>query len=114
MDKQLKNATSLGSVSRSSFDLLTRGVDLCTITKFHGSDLLQAYGSGPLQDYVIHFANGLDPNFGSEGLLQWPQYDLSSKQLVTFLDGNNVTITEDTFRQDAVELVQQLSSKSPE
>ena len=114
MDKQLKNATILGSVSKPSLMYFMVASKPVSDSQFHGSDILQVYGSGPLQDYVIHFVNGLNPNFGSKGLLQWPQYDLSSKQLVTFLDGNNLTITEDTFREDAVKLIQELSSKSPQ
>ena len=69
--------------------------------------------SGELQDYFIHFFNGRDPNYGSE-LLPWPRYELENIQLLTLLDGNPfLTITKDTFRKDALQLLGELSLQSP-
>ena len=81
----------------------------------HGSDILNIYGPGDLTDYLIHFATNLDPNGGSS--VQWPQYTASSRQLVTFLDNpvNNITITitQDTYRTDGMELLTEISLAHP-
>ncbi|KAG5638889.1 hypothetical protein H0H81_008948 [Sphagnurus paluster] len=66
---------------------------------FHASDILNVYGGGGMADYLIRFATNLNPNsnFG----LQWPQYTTSSPKLLTFMDGYE-TITDDTYRKDAM------------
>jgi len=80
---------------------------------FHASDLLQTFGAGELQDYLIHFVNNLNPNSGSI-LPNWPQYSTTSKELLTLLDGLiPIVITSDTFRQNAINLLTQLSLASP-
>jgi len=80
---------------------------------FHASDLLQTFGAGELQDYLIHFVNDLNPNTGSD-LPNWPQYSTSSKQLLTLLDGLIPIITStDNFREDAINLLTQLSQEFP-
>ena len=62
--------------------------------------------------YLINFINKLDPN--ASGLLSWPKYTTSSPQLLTFIDGLiPLIITEDTFRQDGMNLLTQLSLVAP-
>lgn len=62
--------------------------------------------------YLINFVNNLNPNGG--GLLSWPKYSTSSPQLLTFLDGLiPLEITQDTYRQAAMNLVTQLSLVNP-
>ncbi|KAH0586052.1 hypothetical protein H2248_007327 [Termitomyces sp. 'cryptogamus'] len=79
---------------------------------FHGSDILNVYGGGGMADYLIRFAVNLNPNDGSG--LQWPQYDLKDPQLLTFIDGLiPVTITSDTYRQEAMNALTNLTLSNP-
>ncbi|KAG6902406.1 hypothetical protein C0995_000332 [Termitomyces sp. Mi166 len=79
---------------------------------FHASDILNVYGGGGMADYLIRFVVNLNPN-GASGL-QWPQYDLTKPQLLTFIDGLiPVTITSDTYRQDAMNAVTNLTLAHP-
>ncbi|KAK5112454.1 hypothetical protein LTR62_004210 [Meristemomyces frigidus] len=79
---------------------------------FHGSDILVAYGDGPLelaldaqtvQQYYIAFVNHLDPNaLGTASpLIEWPQWSNASgsPQLVDFAATGLSTIP-DTFRSN--------------
>ena len=76
--------------------------------QFHGSDLLNIFFDGELTDYLIRFTNHLDPNGG--GLHPWPQYDTKNRSVLTFWDGLiPITITEDTYRQDAMNVLTNLS-----
>ncbi|EIW59806.1 carotenoid ester lipase precursor [Trametes versicolor FP-101664 SS1] len=80
----------------------------------HGSDLSgNMYAPGDMTDFLIHFVNHLDPN-GANGSVTpaWPRYTPESPQLMTFVDGATpLVISEDTFRADAIALVQELSLK---
>lgn len=63
-------------------------------------------------DYLINFVNHLDPN--GKTLPSWPQYSASAPQLLTFEDGIlPLTITQDTFRADAIKFVTELSQEFP-
>ncbi|KAJ8691273.1 hypothetical protein PTI98_010862 [Pleurotus ostreatus] len=79
---------------------------------FHLSDLMYTYSSGELQDYLIHFVNSLDPN---GDVAQWPEYTPSSPNLLTFEDdlAGRPTLTKDTFRGKAIELLTQLLLENP-
>jgi len=80
--------------------------------QFHGSDLLNVYFGGELADYLIHFTNYQNPN--GCGDQSWPQYDTSSRSLLTFWDGLiPITITSDTFRQDAMNVLVNVSLTHP-
>jgi acetylcholinesterase len=74
--------------------------DLPLIGSAHGSDLDYTYGPGELMDFAIHFATNLDPNGGSSP--RWPQYTDGSPQLMTLLTPNGTSITQDTYRADAL------------
>ncbi|KAF4591077.1 hypothetical protein EYR40_009677 [Pleurotus pulmonarius] len=80
---------------------------------FHLSDLMYTYSGGELQDYLIHFVNSLDPNGGDAP--QWPKYTPSSPNLLTLKDdlAGRPTLTKDTFRSKAIELLTQLLLKNP-
>ena len=80
VSKRLKNLPVLGSA--------------------HASDLLYTYSPGELMDYLIHFATNLDPNGGLSP--RWPQYTNGSPQLMTLLTPNGTSITQDTYRADAL------------
>ncbi|KAF7984603.1 hypothetical protein HWV62_12801 [Athelia sp. TMB] len=81
----------------------------------HGTDMQSTYGSGngtELQDYVINFAYHLDPN--GPTVPKWPQYTLASPKLLTLLDGATpVSITEDTFRVEAMAGIAEIALKYP-
>ena len=65
-----------------------------------------------MADYLINFINNLDPN--GSGLLSWPKYTTSSPKLLTFVDGLiPLEITEDTFRQEGMNFLTQLSLAAP-
>jgi carboxylesterase type B len=61
-----------------------------------------------MQDYLIHFAKGLDPNSGSK-LPNWPRYDLVKRATLQLNDGPvPINTTTDTFRADGVNKLIQL------
>ncbi|KZP04757.1 alpha/beta-hydrolase, partial [Athelia psychrophila] len=70
-----------------------------TYRSAHETDLHDMYGTGngtELQDYVINLAYNLNPN--GPTVSQWPQYKVTSPELLTLLDGATPSnITEDTL-----------------
>ncbi|KAF8073585.1 carotenoid ester lipase precursor [Lyophyllum atratum] len=92
LSKRLKALPALGSV--------------------HGSDILNVYGGGGMADYLIRFATTLDPN--SKFGLQWPKYSVASPKLLTFHDGLiPVTITDDTYRKEAMTFLTNVTLAHP-
>ena len=80
--------------------------------KAHGTDILNVYTGSDMAVYLINFVNNLNPN--GSGLLSWPKYSTSSPQLLTFQDGlTPLAITQDTFRQAAMNFLTQLSLVNP-
>ncbi|KAJ8519353.1 hypothetical protein ONZ45_g3707 [Pleurotus djamor] len=81
---------------------------------FHASDILNVYFGGELGDYLINFTNKLDPNGPGRGI-NWPKYTTSSRNLVTFNDNLlfPITITQDTFRRDAMNYLTSLTLANP-
>ncbi|KAH9480374.1 Lipase 1 [Psilocybe cubensis] len=80
----------------------------------HGSDLLNVYGGGEMQDYLIRFATNLNPNSNSLLSFQWPKYELKNRQLLTFLDGLiPLAITADTYRQAAMNFLTTVTLANP-
>ncbi|KIY62880.1 alpha/beta-hydrolase, partial [Cylindrobasidium torrendii FP15055 ss-10] len=75
---------------------------------FHSSDLLDAYGGGPLAEYVIHFVNNLDPNGGNSPA--WPRWTSAGAQMLAFSD-TGVTVIKDTYRQEAMEKINAIMAK---
>ena len=65
-------------------------------------------------DYLINFVNNLDPNGPGRGI-NWPKYTASSPNLVTFNDDLifPVTITQDTFREDAISFLTGVTLANP-
>ncbi|KAK0460036.1 carotenoid ester lipase precursor [Desarmillaria tabescens] len=79
---------------------------------FHTSDILNVYFGGDMADYLIRFAATLDPG-GSTGI-QWPQWTNSSPNLLTFNDGLlPLTVTQDTFRSDAMNGLSEILLRNP-
>lgn len=79
------------------------------MTQFHYSDIYL----GLLNDYVIYFANNLDPNTGSGE--SWPQYTTDSPRLLTFPDteSGDISITDDTYRLEPISTLTNLSLAYP-
>jgi len=78
----------------------------------HTSDLINIFGGGELTDYLINFVVDLDPN--GSGQPKWPKYTTSNPQALTFLDGDvPVAITQDTFRQEEIDFVAEMSLVHP-
>ncbi|KAK0503648.1 carotenoid ester lipase precursor [Armillaria luteobubalina] len=68
---------------------------------FHASDILNVYFGGDMVDYLIRFVATSNPS-GSTGI-QWPKWTTKSPNLLTFNDGLlPLTITQDTFRSNAM------------
>ena len=72
---------------------------------FHASDILTTYGITPdfasasIQAYYISFFNTMDPNEGTTGLPNWPQWS-QGKELLHFLAASNALIADD-FRSES-------------
>ncbi|KAJ8454773.1 hypothetical protein ONZ45_g19172 [Pleurotus djamor] len=81
---------------------------------FHASDIPNVYLGGELGDYLINFVNNLDPNGEGKGI-HWPKYTTQSRSLVTFNDDIffPVTLTQDTFRWDAINYLTWLTLANP-
>ncbi|GJE92632.1 carotenoid ester lipase precursor [Phanerochaete sordida] len=79
----------------------------------HGSDLLYIYLPGDLADYYINFVNHLNPNIGAN-VTAWPQYDTRGREVLTLLDGTpNITVTNDSYREEPIAYLTELSLKYP-
>ncbi|TFK70529.1 carotenoid ester lipase precursor [Pluteus cervinus] len=78
---------------------------------WHGSDLVNSW-AGELLDYLVNFANNLDPNGKTQ--VPWPKYNNWSPLLLTFLDGPlPVTVTRDDYRDDAMDYLTDVSLRNP-
>ena len=71
-----------------------------------------------MADYLIRFVSNLDPNApaGGDGGVEssWPEYTTASPNLLTFLDGLiPLEISQDTYRQAAMEGLTQITLANP-
>ncbi|KAK2464104.1 hypothetical protein APHAL10511_003852 [Amanita phalloides] len=79
---------------------------------FHTTDLLNIYFGGELADYLIRFANNLNPN--GPNTFFWPQYNTSTRSLLTFFDGLiPIALTQDTYRQEAMNVALNVTLANP-
>ncbi|KAJ6624409.1 carotenoid ester lipase precursor [Mycena sp. CBHHK59/15] len=79
---------------------------------FHFSDILNIYFDGELTDYLINFANTLNPN--GKTVPNWPAYTTATPNLMTFLDGLfPTTITQDTYRVAAMQFLTNMTLEFP-
>ena len=61
---------------------------------------------------MVNFVNHLDPN--GQTVMDWPQYHLSSPQLLTLLDGAvPFSITTDNYRAGGIDYLTGLSVAYP-
>ncbi|KAK7029558.1 hypothetical protein VNI00_014435 [Paramarasmius palmivorus] len=78
----------------------------------HGSDLLNTYGPGDMTDYLVRFTATLNPN-GNTGI-NWPEYTKEQPTMLQFQDGFvPLTLTQDTYRQQPMEVITQISLAHP-
>ncbi|KAL0578576.1 hypothetical protein V5O48_003426 [Marasmius crinis-equi] len=81
----------------------------------HGTDLLNVYGGGELTDFLIHLTTTLDPN-GETETPTWPKYTPQSPELLTLMPEISlrpITITKDTYRQEAMDVCTRVLSEHP-
>ncbi|KAJ7112748.1 carotenoid ester lipase precursor [Mycena crocata] len=79
---------------------------------FHASDVLKIIISNlDLLDYVINFARNFDPNVGTE-VDYWLQYSTAEPLMMTF-EPLGRSITNDTYRPEAMSFLTELSLKYP-
>lgn len=96
--------------------LSTRLKALPVLGSVHGSDILNVYFGGEMEDYLIRFVNKLDPNNqGDKGQgINWPKYTTSNPNLLTFQDGLiPLTVTQDTYRKDSISALTQITLTHP-
>ncbi|KAJ7583201.1 sterol esterase [Mycena floridula] len=97
--------------------LSKRGKSTPFLGAFHTSDLLvnqiwlatdkdNVFGA----DALIHFINTLDPN--GQGV-SWPQWG-ASRNLLTFTDPSNISVTADTFRNEGMNLLNDIQARNRE
>ncbi|KAF9018985.1 alpha/beta-hydrolase [Hymenopellis radicata] len=79
---------------------------------FHASDILNVYFGGDMVDYLIRFVNDLNPN-GNTGIT-WPKWTAASPAMLSFNDGLiPLSITTDTFRQEAIDALTEILLENP-
>jgi hypothetical protein len=94
VSKRHKDIPFLGSVRISSPARLSISPLITLPPQFHTSD---DFDETELTDYLINFANTLDPNGAT--VPAWPAYTTAAPWMMTFLDGAvRTTITNDTYR----------------
>ncbi|KAF8452562.1 Alpha/Beta hydrolase protein [Boletus edulis BED1] len=97
------------------------------VGSFHESDLQEFYDLTGSSDWVgadalVNFAYTLNPNVPTHGYpsgaapsllsdISWPQYQAPSVQLLTFEDQNVLTFTDDTFRAEAIEFLDEMQER---
>ncbi|KAI0709654.1 alpha/beta-hydrolase [Cerioporus squamosus] len=78
----------------------------------HGSEIPNMYGGGDMADLLIHFANTHDPN-GATSKSYWPQYDLGTRAMLDFYGNDSIRLSNDTYRQEAIQLLIKLGLEDP-
>ncbi|KAJ7051684.1 Alpha/Beta hydrolase protein [Mycena amicta] len=79
---------------------------------FHASDILNSYFDGELTDYLVYFANNLNPN--GKTVPNWPAYTTATPNMMTFLDGLiPTTIEQDTYRAAGMQFLTNLTLEFP-
>ncbi|PAV16481.1 sterol esterase from carbohydrate esterase family CE10 [Pyrrhoderma noxium] len=119
----------LGTVSKTQDAwsyLYKRGKGTPKLGSSHGSDIPEFYSTNSTSDFIgtdilINFANSLNPTIPSNPISLLTQSELSWKRwnssgtappLLTFLDpAPEISITNDTFRKDAIDLLNSIAVK---
>ncbi|KAH9889049.1 carotenoid ester lipase precursor [Cubamyces lactineus] len=80
----------------------------------HSSDLGDVYGNGSLTDLLVRFVNTLDPNAPDADVF-WPTYTPESPKMLALVDGETpLKLIEDTFRAEAMDYLNYLSTTYPQ
>ncbi|KIP02703.1 hypothetical protein PHLGIDRAFT_78736 [Phlebiopsis gigantea 11061_1 CR5-6] len=84
-----------------------------TAPQYHGSDGPEFFApGGQMIDYLVNFVNHFDPN--GQNLTAWPKYTTATPTLLTLDDGPiPLTLTNDTFRQEAMAYLVELGLQHP-
>lgn len=77
------------------------------VGSYHGSDL----ETHLLNDYLVRFAYNLDPNNGTG--IDWPEYTVDSPVLYLFPREGEPELANDTYREDPMRLLMNLSLEYP-
>ncbi|KAF8431311.1 Alpha/Beta hydrolase protein [Boletus edulis BED1] len=104
--------------------LWKRNKTIPTLGSFHGSDLQEFYDVTGNTDWVgtdalVNFAYTLNPNVPPNGYpvgaaqsllanVYWPQYHPHNPQLLTFEDSDVLTLTNDTYRAEQINVLDQV------
>ncbi|TFK27679.1 carotenoid ester lipase precursor [Coprinopsis marcescibilis] len=92
--------------------LSKRYKNLPVLGSAHGHDLLNSWGGGELQTYIIRFTNVLDPN--ALLLPNWPRYRLNNRQIMTFMGTiPRQKITTDDYRASAMNYLNEVVLRHP-
>ncbi|KAG8872196.1 hypothetical protein FRB97_007889 [Tulasnella sp. 331] len=105
--------------------LHTRGWELPFLGSFHGTDLLDTFAFGELQDYLINFVAYMDPN--GPGSFKWPRYTPKDPRMLRLQDNPlaRLDYISDTFHfeehtmfsslrkrlEDSLDAVEQLATQ---
>ena len=79
----------------------------------HASEIADMYQGGDLGDIFIRFANTLDPNGAANISQNWPKYDNGNQTLLDFYGNTSLGLTNDTYREDAIEFLINLNYNMP-
>ncbi|KAI0628178.1 carotenoid ester lipase precursor [Trametes polyzona] len=86
----------------------------------HAVDILNIFGGGDMTDFLVRFVATLDPNErGRHGAanssgVHWPAYTARERRMLAFAEGNaTLEVIRDTYREEAMEFVTQLSLEHP-
>ena len=77
----------------------------------HTSDLFDIYGGGPIEIALINFVNHFDPN-GKAGN-KWPKYSLQNPKNLVFGPGGTASIQDDTYRKQAISVLNAVLLRHP-
>ncbi|KAG8890132.1 hypothetical protein FRB98_000860 [Tulasnella sp. 332] len=97
---------SLAGKQKAWSFLYARGAEIPVLGSLHGADLLDVWGKGELRDYLINFANHLDPNVG-HSVFRWPQYTLDKPTMLRLKDNplHRLDFVSDSFRQKGMQFL---------
>ncbi|OJT04264.1 Lipase 4 [Trametes pubescens] len=92
-------------------DLIFHGPRRFMLQQRAGKQVARSYWD--MTDYFVRFVHTLNPN-NPPGNFYWPEYTLELPQLLTFVDGNvSLKVTSDTFREEAIGFLTELSLEQP-
>ncbi|KAI0628196.1 carotenoid ester lipase [Trametes polyzona] len=83
----------------------------------HGAELSNVFGGGDMTDFLVRFVTTLDPNDnGNSSATHWPAYTRHSPHMLAFTEGpgnKTLEVVSDTYREEAIDFIIQLSLEHP-